>query len=64
MMAITVSSAVPAYTLVSLKLGHSYSPLAFNFIGCNYFCDTGPGWIDQVYSDDPVWDSEGCGSQV
>jgi hypothetical protein len=36
-----------------------------SFIGNNYFCDTGnPGPGESataVYSDDPLWDGEGCG---
>lgn len=35
------------------------------FIGDDYFCDTGnpgPGLtLGEVYSDDPLWDGEGCG---
>ena len=35
------------------------------FIGNNYFCDTGnhgPGWdTTTYYTDDPLWDGEGCG---
>ena len=37
-----------------------------SFIGNNYFCDTGnPGptfSYSAVYSDDPLWDGQGCGS--
>ena len=36
-----------------------------SFIGNNYFCDTGnpgPGFsLTAVYSDDPLWDGQGCG---
>ena len=35
-----------------------------SFVGNNYFCDTanpGPHWASSVYSDDPLWDGEGCG---
>ena len=36
-----------------------------SFIGNNYFCDTanrGPGWnVNTVYTNDPLWDGEGCG---
>ena len=36
-----------------------------SFIGNNYFCDTGnpgPGYsFTEVYTDDPLWDGEGCG---
>ena len=36
-----------------------------SFIGNNYFCDTGnpgPGFsYSVVYSDDPLWDGQGCG---
>ena len=36
-----------------------------SFIGNNYFCDTGnpgPGYnLIAVYSDDPLWDGQGCG---
>ena len=34
------------------------------FIGDNYFCDTGnpgPGFVNEQYPDDPMWDGEGCG---
>ena len=34
-----------------------------SFIGNNYFCATGspgPGWTEVLYSDDPLWDGEGC----
>ena len=35
-----------------------------SFIGNNYFCDTGnpgPGFLNSaVYSDDPLWDGQGC----
>ena len=37
-----------------------------SFIGNDYFCDTGnrgPGYRDYIYyTDDPLWDGEGCGS--
>ena len=36
-----------------------------SFIGNNYFCDTastGPGFVHTiVYSNDPLWDGQGCG---
>lgn len=36
-----------------------------SFIGGNYFCDTGdadPVWSHtEVYTEDPLWDGEGCG---
>ena len=36
-----------------------------SFIGMNYFCDTGnpgPGTsLTTIYSDDPLWDGQGCG---
>ena len=36
-----------------------------SFIGKNYFCDTGnsgPGYsLTDIYSDDPLWDGQGCG---
>lgn len=35
-----------------------------SFIGTNYFCDSGnpgPGVNSKVYSDNPLWDGEGCG---
>ena len=36
-----------------------------SFVGNDYFCETGvpPGnrWDNEVYSDDPLWDGEGCG---
>ena len=34
-----------------------------DFIGSNYFCDTGndgPTWERRVYSEDPLWDGAGC----
>ena len=36
-----------------------------SFINYNYFCDTGnpgPGYdFTQIYTDDPLWDGQGCG---
>ena len=36
------------------------------FVGNDYFCDTGisgDNWNgDHLYSDDPLWDGQGCGS--
>ena len=37
-----------------------------DFVGSNYFCDTGNGLTSttdptELYSDDPLWDGEGCG---
>ena len=46
--------------------GLSPSP-AFNipdFVGNDYFCDTGNGGIhttNEFYTDDPLWDGQGCG---
>ncbi len=34
------------------------------FVGMDYFCDTGndgPGKYTQYYTEDPLWDGEGCG---
>ncbi len=33
------------------------------FIGNDYFCDTGSrqGWQYRLYTEDPLWDGEGCG---
>ena len=33
------------------------------FVGDNYYCESGNfgGWENVVYSDDPLWDGEGCG---
>ena len=36
-----------------------------SFIGNDYFCESGNptgGWTDIVYTDDPLWDGQGCGS--
>ena len=45
------------------KFNWSYS--IPSFVGKNYFCDTGnpgPGiTYNEIYSDDPLWDGEGCG---
>ena len=35
-----------------------------SFVGNDYFCDTGnsgPGFRNGVYPDDPLWDGQGCG---
>ena len=35
-----------------------------SFIGDDYFCESGnplSGWSNQLYTDDPLWDGEGCG---
>ena len=34
-----------------------------NFVGNDYFCDTGStnGWTHILYPDDPLWDGAGCG---
>ncbi len=36
-----------------------------SFIGDDYFCESGnPGyWSYKLYSNDPLWDGDGCGSQ-
>ena len=36
------------------------------FVGSDYFCESGNpnnGWSYKLYSNDPLWDGEGCGSQ-
>ena len=37
-----------------------------SFIGNDYFCESGnpnSGWASVLYSNDPLWDGEGCGTQ-
>ena len=37
-----------------------------SFIGNDYFCESGNpanGWIYKLYTDDPLWDGQGCGLQ-
>ena len=37
-----------------------------SFIGNDYFCESGnpnSDWTPVLYSDDPLWDGEGCGTQ-
>ena len=37
-----------------------------SFIGNDYFCESGNpgnGWTDILYTDDPLWDGQGCGLQ-
>ena len=55
-----------AYTICPCINTEVYWPYRVpSFIGENYFCDTGdadPGWSPtEVYTDDPLWDGEGCG---
>uniref|UniRef100_A0A1X7TD46 Fibrinogen C-terminal domain-containing protein n=1 Tax=Amphimedon queenslandica TaxID=400682 RepID=A0A1X7TD46_AMPQE len=36
-----------------------------SFVGNHYFCESGnnaPDWIDILYTSDPLWDGQGCGS--
>ena len=36
-----------------------------SFVGDDYFCESGnpyAGWVQSVYTADPLWDGEGCGS--
>ena len=47
-------------TNTAITYPHTYP----DFIGNNYFCDTGnsgPGWQRRLYADDPMWDGAGCG---
>ena len=32
-----------------------------SFIGNDYFCESGNTWDTILYTDDPLWDGEGCG---
>ena len=37
-----------------------------SFVGNDYFCESGNpnnGWSSVLYSNDPLWDGEGCGTQ-
>ena len=37
-----------------------------SFVGTNYFCESGNhanGWAYTLYTSDPLWDGQGCGSQ-
>ena len=37
-----------------------------SFIGNDYFCESGnpaDSWIEKLYTDDPLWDGQGCGLQ-
>ena len=37
-----------------------------SFVGTNYFCESGNhanGWTYTLYTSDPLWDGQGCGSQ-
>ena len=34
-----------------------------NFVGSDYYCESGlnaPPWRNALYSDDPLWDGQGC----
>uniref|UniRef100_A0A1X7TG94 Uncharacterized protein n=1 Tax=Amphimedon queenslandica TaxID=400682 RepID=A0A1X7TG94_AMPQE len=35
-----------------------------SFIGDHYFCESGVAamWTEQLYTSDPLWDGQGCGS--
>ena len=41
----------------------TYTGVVPPFIGQDYFCETGSrnGWEHILYSDDPLWDGQGCG---
>ncbi len=41
----------------------TYTGKVPNFIGNDYFCDTGSRqyWLYRLYTEDPLWDGEGCG---
>ncbi len=46
------------------RLGSPYTGAVPSFIGEDYFCETGSrqAYSFIFYSDDPVWDGQGCGS--
>ena len=57
---------VPAWTCPCSNININWPFQIPSFVGENYFCDTGnrgPGDSDHstVFSDDPLWDGEGCG---
>uniref|UniRef100_A0A1X7UU48 Fibrinogen C-terminal domain-containing protein n=1 Tax=Amphimedon queenslandica TaxID=400682 RepID=A0A1X7UU48_AMPQE len=36
-----------------------------SFVGNHYFCESGnhaSGWVNTLYTSDPLWDGQGCGS--
>ena len=59
---------VPAHNRDACPCVNSLSHVGFtglipDFIGCDYYCETGSriAHTDRVYLEDPLWDGEGCG---
>ncbi len=51
------------YTCPCTKTVTTYTGVVPPFVGNDYFCDTGSRqeWESILYSEDPLWDGEGCG---
>ena len=47
------------------KINESFPIVIPPFVGQDYFCDTGSQstYEDKIYSDDPLWDGHGCGTE-
>uniref|UniRef100_A0A1X7UKG0 Fibrinogen C-terminal domain-containing protein n=1 Tax=Amphimedon queenslandica TaxID=400682 RepID=A0A1X7UKG0_AMPQE len=52
-------------TLNNCPCASDYSGSVRSFMGTNYFCESGnpnSGWSYTLYTSDPLWDGQGCGS--